>query len=716
VRIRRSVLSRFIEVPREARALRDLLDDLGLEVKRLDELPGDIALTLELLANRGDHHGYLGLAREIGGRTGGVVRVPEYQALIAGPSPVPLRVETPLCPVYTATLLVREHTGDLHEEDLAPLIAADMNRVSAAVDATNIVALEFGQPTHTFDADTVVGGLIVRTSGVGERAWPLFTNGPVELPPGTLVIADDEKILAVAGVIGCHESRTTEQTRRILVESAHFDPVSVRKAARALGLSTDASTRFERGTDPSVPLVAAGRVAALLQPAGWRATGTTGVAGAWRDPNRQILLSVPAAASYLEIPLGFQEVRVRLGRYGFLVSPDYPDWEAEEGWRSPEDFDEVSRDRLRASVLVRVPPHRLFDVEEAADLYEELAKSVGYASAPERLPPITLGSLPSPREERKAAIDTLWVGHGFYEVILDGFHARDLHDRLGLPPGHPLHDHIETQNALDRGYSLLKNSALPQALDGLATNLNVRQEQVKAYEWTRTFHPDKTAANGVCRERPVFWALAAGAEREPGWAHEDRPVDVWYLKGILENMALDLHLPLKTAPLPADDGAADLLHPGRRAAVYLGDQRIGALGEVHPTIVAAFKIKRARPLWLELDADVLLGAPASVRRWDMPGERQAIDRDLAFTLPLRVEAGDVARTLRHAGPPWLEAVSMTDLFAHEDAGSPVRTVTFSLRFSTEDQARTAVEVNTVCEHLIEAVHGMWGSRGVKLRA
>ena len=128
------------------------------------------------------------------------------------------------------------------------------------VDATILAGLELGQPTHAFDADKVVGPVTIRTSRAGEKAWPLFQPGPVEIPAGTLVIADDVKILAIAGVIGCEDSKTTADTKRLLLESATFDPPSVRIAARALGLATDASGRFERGGDPTAPLVGAGRV------------------------------------------------------------------------------------------------------------------------------------------------------------------------------------------------------------------------------------------------------------------------------------------------------------------------------------------------------------------------------------------------------------------------------------------------------------------------
>lgn len=718
MRISRQILSRFTEVPRDPRELRDLLDDIGLEVKRLDDKPGDVALTLELLANRGDHHGYVGLATEIVGRTGGSVHRPTVAELQVGDAPIRLRNETALCGVYTATLLVRDEPGlgSLSEESLAPILAADQASVSAPVDATNLANIELGQPTHAFDADTIVGGITIRTSTAGETALPLFAEASIELPEGTLVIADDEKILAIAGVIGCQESRTTESTRRILLESAHFDPVSVRKAKGALNIHTDSAARFERGSDPSAPLLGAGRVVHLLTTeAGWRVQGLTGQVGDWHDEGRIIALSVPATGAFLEVALDADEVRDRLRRYGFIVSDDHPDW---DGWAVPDAIAELSTSKQRAYLLVRVPPHRIWDVEDVADLYEELAKSIGYNATPTHLPLITLGAQTSDWERRKATATEVLLGQGFTEVVLDGFHGRDLVERHELAEGHPLLDHVETQNALDRAYSLLKNTGLHQALDGVAVNLNQRNTQVKAFEWTRCFHPDKTAPNGVCRERGVLWAIATGADRPAGWADKGRPADVWFFKGVLSELGVALQSRLSLGPPDPKAPLHDLLHPGRQATILLDGEPIGILGEVHPSAVAAARIKRARPVYLELDSQALLHHTASPPAWKMPPTQQPIDRSLAFSLPHQVEAGEISKTLSDRGPAWLGAVDIVDLFAHhDDAGRPVRSVTFALRFDVDEaQARTADEVNAVLDDLIAAVEGAWGPKGVTLRA
>lgn len=693
MRIAVELLREYTALPAEGRALRDLFDDLGLEVKRVESTALGPVFTLELLANRGDHHCYLGVAREITGRTGGALSHPPVAALTVGDSPVPLRLETPLCLRYTATLLERTaEPRPLDPKALRTLEAAGIHSLTAPVDATNLSNLELGQPTHAFDADKVEGAIVNRVSRAGERAWPLFQPGPVELPEGTLVIADEAKILAIAGVIGCEDSKTTPESTRILLESACFDPVAVRKASRALGLHTDASARFERGSDPEAPLVGAGRVVQLLEDTGaWRRVGATGLVGDFQVPDRKIPLDLAAARRFLDVPLPADEAADRLRCYGFTVETKGSD-----------------------ALVARVPSHRIWDVEFDADLLEELARSIGYNATPVSLPPVDMGAVPTPEERVESSVSELLVANGFYEVITDGFYGRALMERLSLPDGHPLLAHVETTNALDRGYSLLKNNALVQAVDAVASNIRRKVEDVRIFEWTRTFHPDTTAPNGVCRERRLLWAATTGLDRPRGWDSRPRPADAWHLKGLVAEIGALLGLPLEVGQ-GAGHPLSAALHPGRQAQVVLDGAVCGVLGEVHPGVLRAFGVKRERPCYLELDLSALL-QPGRRPPFVEPSPLQPIDRGLAFTLPHRFPAGDVAELLRSSGPDWLQRVDMTDLFPHEEEGRPVRTVTYALRFAQAAPARTAEEINAVLSALIQAVTARFGPEGVRLRA
>ena len=419
MRISREVMERFTGLPASDGELRALLESVGLEVKRMETGPDDTLMDLEILANRGDHYCYAGVARELHGRTGRGLILPEGAALHLGEAPVPMTLETPLCLRYSLTLLqVTQPPGVLPEHLRRLLTAAGLNPVTPAVDITNIVNLELGQPTHVFDADSLTGGITVRNSRPGETAWPLFAPALVPLPAGTLVVADQEKILAIAGVIGCEESKARSDSSRLLLESACFDPVSVRRASRALGL------RY-RQFHP----VRAGRRSRPGAEGGRTGGGTSG--GPCRShapgshlPGRRLAGSQegnhpePAAVRrFLGLDLDAEAMAVRLERYGFTLLPG-------------------------PGLRVLVPPTRLWDVEFPDDLMEELAKSVGYEAIPETAPAVPMGAAPSHREQVRNKVDDLLVGEGFFEVLTDSFHGNELARKWDLPPDHPHADHV----------------------------------------------------------------------------------------------------------------------------------------------------------------------------------------------------------------------------------------------------------------------------------
>lgn len=697
MRVATDVLQRFVRTPTETRALRNLLDDVGLEVKRVEHDGTADVFTLELLANRGDHRCYEGLARELDGRLGHGVCAPTGASLEVGATPWPVAIETPLCLRYSVTLLEKAGEGSLDDASQRLLAAADIHGLGPAIDATNVANLELGQPTHAFDADTLEGTVRIRLSREGETALPLFAEERVTLPEGTLVIADDAKILAIAGVIGCEESKTTDTTTRLLLESATFDPVAVRKASRALGIHTDSSARFERGADPERVLVGAGRVVELLEGAGWQRRGATGLSGAWSNPGRVVSLSAASASAFLALPLAPGEVAERLVRYGFEVRADPAD-----------------PDRLHCSV----PAWRLWDVEFPADLYEELAKSIGYNATPTGLPPVRMGSRPSEAEVRRERVEDVLLGMGFYEVFTDGFYGRETLELLALPDGHVLEHHVQTLNALDRGYSMLKNNALAQAVAAMAINERRRTFDLKIYEWTRTFHPVDAVLprqpqrdQPPCVERPVFWALASGTDRARTWAKTQRPADALFLKGLVEELAVELGLDLQLGEADPTHALAASLHPNRQAVVLLDGETIGILGEVHPDVRDRARLKHTRPVYLELDAVALLGE-GTRPRFVEPSAYQPLVRSLAFTLPRGVESGAVGAWLHASGPDSLTSVHVTDLYDHGDGD---RTLTFELVFTTGGEALSADAVNDDLDALVRAVEEQFGPQGVRLR-
>ncbi len=688
MKISANVLKRFCTgVPAEPKALRRLLDDLGVEVKRLDVQGSDALLTLELLANRGDHHCYAGVAREIAARTRTPLSVPAGRTLEVGTPPVPLRIESDKCLLYTATLL--RVTGSLKKSLGAAadelLQAAGLLTGNAAIDVTNLVNLELGQPSHAFDRARVAGGITIRLSRAGEKAWLLFTPEPRDLPVGTLVIADDVKVLAIAGVIGCEDSKIHDDTKEIILESAAFDPVAVRIGGRSLATHTDASARFERGSDPTLAAVAAGRIAQLLADAGIaEVTGPLGIVGDWKDPERVLPLRAAELSGFLGRNFAESEIVERLTAYGFE----------------------------QRGASFKVPPHRLWDVETEEDLFEEVARSVGFNDLPEGLPPVALGARPSRAEVMLGIGEDVLVGAGFFEVYTDGFYSRQIPERLGQVEGSPLFAHVETVNSLDNSFSLLKNNCLAQALEAVATNINVKAQDVRLYEWTRTFHPDAKAANGVCRERDVLYGVCSGKERPEAW-ETGRAADVFFLKGVFEQLKISLDLPLDLTDPDPSYALTPLMHPHRCLSLRLNGQSVGIIGEVMPQVLQAFGIKFAKAYYFEISRDALLVEPRGSAAYAMPPTMPDIDRMLSFSAPLGVSVREIVPLLKAAAPAWLSRVSVADVFAGAGDNAK-RAVAFKLLFNASE-ARTHEQLNDACAAMVKSVVDALGLRGVEQR-
>jgi phenylalanyl-tRNA synthetase beta chain len=653
-------------------------------VKSVETSDVGTVFNCELLANRGDHYCYEGIAREVSGRTGGQLRYKKLHKLEVHPADATrVKIESPMCLVYTVTELSRGNaTATLPSEVLAPLTAADIHSISAPVDASNLTNFDLGQPTHAFDADTIDGPITIRLSRKGEKAWMLFTPEAVEIPEGTLVIADDSKILGIAGVIGCVESGITDKTTRILLESACFDPVAVRIASRQLNQPTDAAARFMRGGDPTLPLVGAARVAHLLEQHAGYGVGSSYTAGDWENPQRRIDVDVAKTNRFIGTELSSMAMAERLTRYGFTV--------------------EVEDETLG----VVVPPRRLWDVHFEADLAEELLKSVGYNNTPITLPHVQMGALPSHAENIGERVNEVLVAEGFYEIFTDSFYGRTVRERLGIAEGDPLWPHVEMQNSIERNYSLMRNNTVAQAVEALAVNLNNKLANVKMFELARIYLPDLS-------EQGILWALANGRDRGPSWGDKGRPADAIYLKGIVEQLRLELRIDLKFG---TTDGhrLERFFHPGRRSGIWLGEKLVGIFGEFHPLLLQRFDIKRQRPVYLEIETDALFAEPLP-RVYTDPPSRQPVVRNVAYAIPAGITAAAIRDALASAAPQFLREIRIVDVYEIPNDPQRARAVTFEIEYLS-DEALTGETINAATEAMMAAVTNAFGERGVTLRA
>ena len=297
------------------------------------------------------------------------------------------------------------------------------------------------KPVHVYDAMDK-GQICIRESKLGEKAALLFHDGLTELPAGTCVIADDEKILCIAGVIGCHAAEADENTKNILVETALFDPVAIRLASRVIGHTSIASQIFERGGNYDAMTNGAARAKKLYEQIGWVQSGEFQIVPdtipVIKNP---ISLSGDFVRNELEIEISDNEIEQRLLRYGFKKTTN--------GYQ--------------------IPAWRIWDIKgESADLIEEICRSIGYNKLPSKLPPVVLGAKKTDTEIRKSEINSYLIHNGFYEIITDSMYS----------PKHaavaPIKEHIALENSIDGGNAFMRNNTIVQAAELISKNLRVK--------------------------------------------------------------------------------------------------------------------------------------------------------------------------------------------------------------------------------------------------
>lgn len=679
-----NILKKFIKLKENMNQVQHLLEDVGLEVKKVEKSDKDHLLAIELLANRGDHHYYEGIAREISGRTGDSVNVMPSISIEPSLNSDLFNIDTGGCIAFSLTEYKKDSClpfNQLDSEYTYMLEVGGVNSICPVIDVTNVVNLELGQPAHVYDADKIKGKITVRESKAGEVARLLFQKGEIVLPEGIMVIADDKNILSIAGVIGCDIASVDSNTSRVLLEAALFDPVRIRKASQKLGIQTLATTRFERGGDLSAIQKAIYRTSFLYEQIGWKNDIGFSFKQKIELETRNINLDIDKVSEYLDYKLDSEEIIDRLGRYGFKVQKnDNP-------------------------LIFSVPMSRIWDVEHPVDLYEELGRSIGYNSLKSEVPKANIELRDNSKEDAKSSIDNYLVSQGFFEIFTDSIYSREHIERMCLDDNDELSNHVSITNAHDKGYSLLKNNCLIQAVELVEKNLRLKNRDIKAYEWTRIFTPDNLSVNGVCKENKTLWGVVNGTALPTHYSYKNVKVTPLYLKGLAEGVSdvLDIGLKTDTNIDETQQPLAKLLHPYRRLRILtpLGEP-IGLLGEVHPKILFAFGIKTDKPCYFELDSDILLTLPRIGKFYSSPSELMPINRDICLQVPNSYPAGEIMEDIKNNQEYPVSKVTLTDIY-QENPDSP-RNITYSIDYQAEDKKTfTAKEVNLWTQEIMELI-------------
>ncbi len=652
---------------------RDLREALGLD---------EAVLVLELTPNYAMHcQSMLGVAREVAALTGGGVRVPApavREAARAASEAAEVRIDEPgLCPRYVARVIEGVRIGPSPLWLKRRLEAAGMRPINNVVDVTNYVMIEMGQPLHAFDLHRLDGAggrkrIVVRRARPGETLTTL-DGAERRLEPDDLVIADGPdgaRAVALAGVMGGENSEVTPETTAILLESASFNNLTVRRTARRLGLLSEASARFEKWVDPAGCRAAADRAMTLLQ----ELAGGQVLAGAVDVHPRPVAPRRIAARcarinGLLGTDLSHEEIAAIFTRLGFEVS-----------------------DFHAGSILVTVPTRRP-DIEGEADLAEEVARLYGYNRIPVTLPrspavPAVLGAERRLTAEARAVC----LAAGLNEVMTYSFMNPAGFDRIGLAADDPRRCAVPLANPLSEAQGVMRTCLLPLLLEVAAANVRQRITDVGVFEIGRVYLPKGLPLAELPEERLSLGAVLMGAAGRGGWYGGAEEADFYHVKGLVEAVCRRLGVDGVSFEALAAPGH----HPGRTARLVApGDgATLGVLGELHPETARAYDLP-GRVLAVELDLTALMARARPVRTHRPLPRFPAADRDLAVLVPDRIPAARVEATIAEAGGDLLESVCLFDLYRGAGVPEGWRSLAYSLVYRAADRTLTDAEVDAV---------------------
>lgn len=652
--------SGLMELAADAPVGQDIRAYLGLD---------DASIEIGLTPNRGDCLSLAGLAREVGAIYGAPVSAVSVAPAAAAHDEVrPIEVLAPkACPRYLGRVI---RNVDLSKPTplwmVERLRRSDIRSIDAAVDITNYVMLELGQPMHAFDLAEINGGIRVRMAEEGEKLV-LLDGQEVSLRADTLVIADHNRALAIAGVMGGEHSGVSGKTRDLFLESAFFDTISVAGKARSYGLHTDSSHRFERGVDSQLARNAMERATALLlEIVGGEAGPIIEVASAADLPNvAPITLRAERISQMLSMDMEDAEVERLLTALGLGVTA-----QGAGQWQ------------------VSVPSHR-FDISLEVDLIEELGRLYGYNRLPVRYPQARLA--PQAKAEARAelpALRRLLVARGYQEAITYSFIDPKLFELFnpGVAP-------LQLANPISADMAAMRSSLWPGLVKALEHNLNRQQSRVRLFESGLRFVGQ---LEGL-KQEAMLAGVISGSRLPEGWANGRESVDFYDLKADVEALLGYAGAADAFSFVPGEHSA---LHPGQTARIEREGRLVGFLGALHPELAKTLGLDQPVFLFELVLAEVAAGRmPAFSELSRFPEVR----RDLALLVDREQPAEAVLATIREAAGEWLTDLRLFDVYHGKGIDPHRKSLAVGLTWQHPSRTLNDDEVNTTTQNIITSL-------------
>lgn len=638
----------------------------------------DVVLEFELTANRADCFSVFGLVREIAAITGNKPHFPEikvneddntklndiFSVEIADPD---------LCSRFSTRMLKNVKIGPSPEWMQQRLEGAGIRSINNVVDVTNFVMIELGHPMHAYDYDKITGKkLIARRAIEGEELHTLDDTSR-KAKGEMLVIADSEKAAGLAGIMGGFETEITDTTTTVVLESADFYGPCIRRTARACGLSSEASGRFERGVDSETTIKALDRAAQLLQEMG-ACTVCEGIVDVYPNPKQAnyVTFTPEQINNHLGTNIAKDVMLNIITSVGFDVTKDEND-----------------------EITVKVPSWRN-DVTCMADISEEIARLHGFDKIKSTLPNgVSMQGTQSAKQTFIDKVKASLSSQGLYETISFALTNEETFNKLNIPQDSPLRKAVPIMNPLSDEYPLVRTTLLSSIFDNLARNLARKNDDVALFEVGSVFFPKALPVTELPDEVVKIAGAITGRRNAQGWNQTNDMVDFYDAKGIIEELLANLRVTRYTV----ETGTHYAMHPGKTALFKKGRDVIATVGEVHPAVLSAYGI--TKPIYIfELDATIVMKYMAKDLKYKALPKYPATSRDLAMLVDVDVNAADIEKAMTKAAGQNLTQITLFDVYTGKQVEEGKKSLAFSLTFQSNDKTLTDAEIDPAIEKIV----------------
>ncbi|NVN92473.1 MAG: phenylalanine--tRNA ligase subunit beta [Desulfuromonadales bacterium] len=639
----------------------------------------DTLYEVGLTPNRADCLSVVGIAREIAAKLGTTIITPPatiHEGVEDVGSKIQVTVEdADLCPRYAARYISGCVIAPSPEWLVKRLNAIGIRSINNVVDITNLVMMETGQPLHAFDCDLLAGQrIIVRRAGEGET-FTTLDGQQRTLIANDLVICDGERPVALAGVMGGQNSEISAVTTAVLLESAAFKPSAIRATSKRLGLHTESSHRFERGIDVGGILRALDRAAGLMAElaGGTVARGSLDVYNGKVEP-MTIAFRPQRANDLIGIELSTAEMVKILSGLQFTV-----------------------RQLADGNLEVIAPSYRV-DIEREIDLVEEIARLNGFDKIPTSMPIAGINSdRATPHQRLERSVRDILVAHGMNEIINYSFTGFDAADKLMLPVDDPRRAVIKLSNPLIEEHAVMRTSLLPGVLETVARNINFRSLDLRLFEMRRVYLPN--AGDEMPHEPVLLTGALTGSRERAGWCHSPDAVDFYDAKGIIENI---LELICVEGVKWVADSPEPYYHPGKSCSIMVGRNRIGSLGEIHPTVQETFGLEK--PVYcFELDFEKLLNYVKLQPGITVPSRYPDSYRDIALLVSEEIPSECIIECIKGVKASEIEQVEIFDVYRGTGIPEGCKSIAVRVRYRSYERTLSDEEIGVIHTKILDSL-------------